>query len=33
MSKPCSPERYSLGLGRGFDQTAVRVKEGIMASI
>jgi len=28
-----SSERYPLGLGRGFDQTVARAKEGIMASI
>jgi len=33
LSKPCSFERYPLGPGRGFDQTATRAKEGIMAYV
>jgi hypothetical protein len=33
LSKPCSSERYPLGLGRRFDQIAAKAKEGIMASI
>ncbi len=33
LSKPCSSKRYPLKLGKGFDQTTARAKEGIMASI